>query len=1001
VRPRPAFGKASQKDQQNHEGPQEVEKFAPRAPDYGLPTLDSATLDTLARTSGSRWFACFDDGERNDASQVFFVPTGFPMRKVLVFGAAISLIAGSLTASKFAFAADSPAPGQIPPARLLDGPASGKAALAAANARGVLAQVAAQAGKTEAQITALLSTDESANVNIYGATYFVEPAYDPVAKAAAAAQPAPATAPQAPNKPAPPLQVLDEEALAAANDVAAKAIAETTSPNASPGAGPAPATATVPVRTAQGPFPYTDTFTLHSRPGATKVIYLDFDGYTTTSSSGWGPFVGVAFNTDGTAGFSTSEQDAIQSIWQRVAEDYAVFNVDVTTQDPGFAAIDRADAADQNYGTTVAIVGNPNTLPLCGGCGGVAFLGKFDTTSSHSFYQPAWVFQTNLSSEPKFMAEASSHESGHMLGLSHDGCSSAGVGTCTANDLTYYGGHANWAPIMGNSYYRPVTQWSFGEYLGANNPESDLSLIAAKIAYAADETNDSFATASSLGGIGVGPQSGSGVISSTSDFDYFKFFSPTAGTVQVDVSTGGQPGSVSPNLDARLQYFAALSAPASQQSDPTSAFVNFDTASGMGASLTINLANPGFHYFIIDNASTDLSGDSGYSYYGSIGGYTVTVTPITPSGDTFLPVPDTRLLDTRPTAITAGSTIDVQVAGGLSPVPADATAVVLNVAAVAPPTSGHIRVYPTGVPLPNASVLNFTAGKNTPNQVIVKVGTGGNVTLYAGGTTNMIVDVSGYFAADTTFGSSPYVPIEAPFATTISTITIPALETSDVQVRGTGGMPGINGPGIVTKVALNVAVLNPTSTGHIRVFPAGAVIPPTSTNNFVSGDSRTNLVVTAWGNNGQVSIYNTTTAPVTVRVDTVGYFGSSGLGFRSIDPVRPLDTRNLVNGLPNIVAGGDFREVEIRGFGPVPNSPDVKAVVVNVAAVNPTLPGTFSGGPSGVVTTLEALIHPANENVANLMILPVGTDGKIRIANNMAIGGTSHMIVDITGYFTN
>ena len=42
-------------------------------------------------------------------------------------------------------------------------------------------------------------------------------------------------------------------------------------------------------------------------------------------------------------------------MWQRVAEDYAAFDVDVTTQDPGAPAIDRTNAGDQAYGTRALI----------------------------------------------------------------------------------------------------------------------------------------------------------------------------------------------------------------------------------------------------------------------------------------------------------------------------------------------------------------------------------------------------------------------------------------------------------------------------------------------------------------------------------------------------------------------------------------------------------------------------------------------------------------------
>jgi hypothetical protein len=76
----------------------------------------------------------------------------------------------------------------------------------------------------------------------------------------------------------------------------------------------------------------------------------------------------------------------------------------------------------------------------------------------------------------------------------------------------------------------------------------------------------------------------------------------------------------------------------------------------------------------------------------------------------------------------------------------------------------------------------------------------------------------------------------------------------------------------------------------------------------------------------------------------------------------------------------------------------VKSVVVNVAAVRPTNAGSIDVGPGGVSASLPSFTHPGNENVANLVMVPVSADGKIRVRNNSS--GTTHMIVDITGYFT-
>jgi hypothetical protein len=818
--------------------------------------------------------------------------------------------------------------GAIPPAKLLDARVQGRAALAAAKSRDVLAAVAAKAGQTESKITSILTNDPSAGLDESGQLFYVEPKNSPRALGAERAS--------------------------------------------------APTVA-------QAPFPFTQTFQLHSKPGAQRVIYLDFNGYTTPAGSGWGATVGTPFNLDGNpASFNNQEQTEIQGTWQRIAEDYAAFDVDVTTQDPGLAALERTDPADLNYGSVLAFVGT-TTPPVCGGCGGIAYVGTYGFVGNMT-YQPAWVIQPGVGLQ-KGMAEAGSHEAGHNFGLNHDGCSTT-VGSCVAG-VGYYEGHGNWAPIMGVGYYQPVSQWSKGEYAGANNTENDVAIISANAPVSADEPNVSIATATDLGALTV-RRSASGLMSTGGDPDFFKFTVAGAGTVRVNAF----PTLTGPNLDLRLEVTDAGGTVLAFAA-PVSGSVSGDIASGMDASLSVSLPAAGTYYAKVVSDETDAAGDIGYTNYASLGKYTITAELDSPV-DTFVPVNVTRLLDTRDTAapILTGSTRNLTVTGGSSGIPANATAVALNVAAVTPVSNGHLRVFPAGTPLPNASVVNFTAGKNTPNHVIAKVGAGGQISIYAGNQTHVIVDINGYFVESA--AGSLYTPVANP--STIEFVTIPGAtanpvdSTVTVQVLGAGGNPA---SGVVTAV-VNVAVLNPTTTGHIRVYPADLPAPPnSSTNNFVIDDSRANLVLVNPSSTGAIKIYNAASGPVTVRVDSVGYFGATGGRFKSVTPIRTFDSRQPSGSAP--VIAGDFREVEIRGVGSVPSGGDVTAVAVNIAAVSPAMSGSIDVGPSGAYPSVQNLLHPAGENVANLAMVPVGADGKIRLVNN-SDGGT-HMIVDIVGYF--
>jgi hypothetical protein len=312
--------------------------------------------------------------------------------------------------------------------------------------------------------------------------------------------------------------------------------------------------------------------------------------------------------------------------------------------------------------------------------------------------------------------------------------------------------------------------------------------------------------------------------------------------------------------------------------------------------------------------------------------------------------------------------------------------VALNVAAVSPLGAGHLRVYPTGSPVPNASVLNFPAGKNVPNHVIVKVGVGGQVGIYAGGSTHVIVDVAGYFSVDET--QAQFVPVTTP--SVIYEGVLAGLTTVTIGVVGQGGMYPTAGKA----VAVNIAAKSPQATGHLRVWTAGESMPNASTNNFVVGDSRMNLVLVRPSFTGQISVFNASSAPLTLTVYPVGAFGTDvGYRFRSTEPQRTLDTRNFGGPIP---AGG-FIEAQIRGFGSVPDASSLRAVSVNVAAVSPQAAGSIDIGPGGENPTLPTFTHPANENVANLALVTIGSNGKIRLVNNSS--APTHMIVDINGYF--
>lgn len=120
----------------------------------------------------------------------------------------------------------------------------------------------------------------------------------------------------------------------------------------------------------------------------------------------------------------------------------------------------------------------------------------------------------------------------------------------------------------------------------------------------------------------------------------------------------------------------------------------------------------------------------------------------------FVPISPVRILDTRPAPENVGGFVGPLAADqihtfqvtGVAGVPANASAVVMNVTVVGTSSASFLTVYPTGSTRPLVSNLNWAAGDTAPNLVNVKIGAGGQVTVYNHvGNTNVIADIAGYY----------------------------------------------------------------------------------------------------------------------------------------------------------------------------------------------------------------------------------------------------------------
>jgi hypothetical protein len=344
-------------------------------------------------------------------------------------------------------------------------------------------------------------------------------------------------------------------------------------------------------------------YQLSSRPSAVGVVYLDFDGETVTDAN-WNNGNVIAASASGLSAAQITE------VWQRVAEDYRPFNIDVTTNR---ARYDNAPA-----GSRMRCIVTQNSS-WYGSAGGVAWVGSWRLAGSSNVSAtiPCWVFSNLLSLNPRYVAEAVSHEVGHTLGLSHDGLKDASGNVVAA----YYSGHGtgntSWAPIMGSGYYSNVVQWSAGNY-GTNgntgsNLENDLAIIsdpANRSGYATDDAGGSRTTAEALRYDGSQVAT-SGVIERTGDVDMYSF--TTAGgsvSFSLVLESGGVAGQA--DLDARATLYNA-DGNVLADSNPTGSLYP-----SIGVSLPV-----GTYYLAITGVGEGAVPGTGYTNYGSLGRYNI------------------------------------------------------------------------------------------------------------------------------------------------------------------------------------------------------------------------------------------------------------------------------------------------------------------------------------------------------------------------------------------
>jgi Carboxypeptidase regulatory-like domain len=347
--------------------------------------------------------------------------------------------------------------------------------------------------------------------------------------------------------------------------------------------------------------------------------------------------------------------------------------------------------------------------------------------------------------------------------------------------------------------------------------------------------------------------------------------------------------------------------------------------------------------------------------------------------------------------------------------PADATAVAVNVTTVAPSGPGHVVVYPdsdgTGATPPGeGSTVNFDPGADVANAAFVALPPNGQI-CYAtrGAAAGILIDVTGHLRAGAGIETrSPVRLLDSrPGAGHVGDLTGPVRPRTptSVQVTGRAGVPtGATG------VLLNVTVTGTRAPGHLRVYPAGQPVPNASVVNYVPGRDRASATIVPLSADGRLSLWSdtdagTATNPVQVVLDVVGWT-TGGAGYVPVTPTRVLDTRAglTVGPLRGPLAGNVVHSVPLRGVGPVPAG--ATAAVLTVTAVAPSTSGNLRVYPDLGATGqtpppgASTLNYVPGTDTANLVVVGLTEDGRVDFYSDQGPGGSVQLTADVVGYVT-
>jgi sugar lactone lactonase YvrE len=378
-----------------------------------------------------------------------------------------------------------------------------------------------------------------------------------------------------------------------------------------------------------------------------------------------------------------------------------------------------------------------------------------------------------------------------------------------------------------------------------------------------------------------------------------------------------------------------------------------------------------------------------------------TVTPGVPPTH-FVPVTPCRIADTRNAsgpfggpAIAGGTSRDFVIPSSACGIPSTAAAYSMNVAVVPGGSLGYLTLWPSGQSQPLVATLNSIDGRVKSNAAIVPAGSNGAVSVFATDTTDVILDINGYFVAGGNASALAFYPLTP---CRIADTRGPAgpLGGPSLAAKSTQSFPiqasSCGVPASAQAYSLNFAAVPTGPTlGYLTAWPAGQSQPLVASLNDPTGTVLSNAVVVPAGAGGAVSVY--TTDATDLVIDINGYFapqGPGGLSLYTVTPCRVLDSR-LPAGTPPF---STTQDVNVTA-SPCGLPTTAQAFVFNATVVPPGLLGYITMWPQGQSKPLAATLNDYDGTITNNMAIVPTTTGSVSVFPS----NPTHLVLDLFGYF--